>query len=94
MFIERTGILARANDNPLKGKVGAPVAVVRRQGANVVYAALNYYFGIAEMPIATSSYWNMLMGKDIGDIEKDEEGLATIDTLAQNLATMIKKLRS
>ncbi len=92
MFIERIGIISRSNGNPLKGKIGASVAIARRQGANFVYAAMNFFFGIMEMPIATSSYWNILIGRAPGDIEKDEEGLKTIDTLAENLITMMQKL--
>jgi multimeric flavodoxin WrbA len=34
MLIERTGYVARSNDNPFKGKIGAPVAVARRAGTS------------------------------------------------------------
>ena len=93
MFIERTGYIARSNNQALKGKVGAAVAVARRQGANFVYAAMNYYFGIAEMPIATSTYWNILVGREIGEIEKDAEGMKTIQDLAENMSGLLLKLR-
>jgi multimeric flavodoxin WrbA len=93
MFIERTGYVARSNNQAFKGKIGAAIAVARRQGANVVYSAMHYYFGLAEMPIATSSYWNILIGREIGEIEKDTEGMETLKNLASNLAQMLKKLR-
>nr|MDO8108817.1 flavodoxin family protein [Candidatus Sigynarchaeota archaeon] len=93
MLIERTGYIARSNDNPFKGKVGAPVAVARRAGTTFVYAALNYFFGIAEMPICTSSYWNMAIGRLPGDVLKDDEGMKIMETLGKNLADMLLKLR-
>lgn len=93
MLIERTGIMSRANGNLLKGKIGTAVAIARRQGANVVYAALNYFFGISEMPIASSSYWNICLGKQAGDIENDTEGMEILETLGNNMADMLCKLR-
>nr|MDO8083457.1 flavodoxin family protein [Candidatus Sigynarchaeum springense] len=93
MFIERTGYVARNNDNPFKGKIGAPVAVARRAGTTFVYAALNFFFGIMEMPICTSSYWNMAIGRLPGDVNKDEEGLKIMETLGNNMADMLLKLR-
>jgi multimeric flavodoxin WrbA len=93
MFIERTGYISRMNKQLLKGKVGAAVAIARRQGATNVYAAINYYFGLAEMPIATSSYWNFAIAKKIGDIDKDEEGVETIKNLAENFALLLERFR-
>ncbi len=43
---------------PLKRKVGASV-VPTRTGSNFVYSAINFFYGINEMTIASSSYWNM-----------------------------------
>jgi len=94
MFIERIGYISRMNENPLKGKIGTPVTVARRAGTTFVYAALNYFFGIMEMPIATSSYWNMAIGRLPGEVEQDEEGMKTMETLGTNMAEMLKKLRA
>ncbi|MBN2150166.1 MAG: flavodoxin family protein [Candidatus Lokiarchaeota archaeon] len=94
MLVERTGYIARGNGNPFKGKVGAPVAVARRAGTTFVYAALNYFFGIAEMPIATSSYWNMAIGREPGAVSKDDEGIKTMTTLGENMADLLLKLHA
>ncbi|MHA1846678.1 MAG: flavodoxin family protein [Promethearchaeota archaeon] len=93
MLIERTGTMARGNGNTLKNKVGAAIAVARRAGINFVYAALNYYFGIAQMPIATSTYWNNVIAGPPGQAENDNEGMETIKHLGETLANMLKKLR-
>jgi multimeric flavodoxin WrbA len=55
-FIDRVGFVAKANDGILKDKIGAPVVIHRRAGATFAYSAINYFFGINEMPIATSIY--------------------------------------
>ncbi len=88
MFIERMGGL------DLKGKIGAAVGVARRAGANVVYAAINYFFGIHQMPIATSSYWNVVIAHKPGEIKNDEEGIKTLKNLGKNMVELLKATRS
>jgi multimeric flavodoxin WrbA len=91
-FIDRVGRVAGANGNPLKGKLGAPVVSVRRAGGNFVYSAINFFFGILEMPIVTSSYWNMTLSRDITDFSKDDEGIRTFKTLSKNIYNILTKL--
>ena len=91
-LIDRTGYVSRANGGLFKRKVGAAVVAVRRTGAMMVYSDLNLFFGIHEMVIPGSSYWNLGMGRDPGDVLKDEEGLATMATLGRNMAWVLKKL--
>jgi multimeric flavodoxin WrbA len=93
-FIDRCGIVARANGNPLRRKVGAAVVAVRRAGSNFVYSAINFFFGITEMVVPGSNYWNMTVARDPGDIQKDEEGMATFTTLGKNMAWLLKKTHS
>ncbi|MGI6238099.1 MAG: flavodoxin family protein [Christensenellales bacterium] len=92
-FIDRCGFVSGSNGGLLKGKIGAPVVSVRRSGGNFVYAAINYLFGISQMPIATSSYWNMTLSLGPNDIVNDEEGIRTFETLGDNMAEMVLKLR-
>ena len=44
------------------------------------------------MIVPGSSYWNIGMGREKGDVEKDEEGLATMSTLGNNIAWLLKKI--
>lgn len=90
-LIERCGQVARANDDMLNRKIGAPVVAVRRAGSNFTYAAINFFFGIMQMPIATSSYWNVTLAREQGDVQKDEEGIATFRNLGKNMAWLVKK---
>lgn len=92
MFIERIGLISKLNGSLMKGKIGASIAIARRMGANVVYSAMNYFFGILEMPIASSIYWNVLIGLNPGDIKNDAEGMLILDVLGKNMAELLVKL--
>ncbi len=89
-FIDRCGYVSRANGGLLKDKIGAPVVVARRAGSNFVYAALNFFFGIAQMPIASSNYWNVGFAGQAGNVLDDAEGVATFETLAKSMAKLMK----
>ena len=91
-LIERCGLVSRANGNVLRRKVGAGVLAVRRAGSNFALASLNYLFLITEMIIPGSSYWNAGMGRMPGEVMNDAEGIATMKTLGQNMAWLLKKL--
>ncbi|AEV68882.1 flavodoxin family protein [Acetivibrio clariflavus] len=93
-LIDRCGYVAKSNGGFLKGKVGAPVVAVRRAGSNFTYAAINFFFGISEMIVPGSTYWNMTLALQPGDVWKDEEGIATFRTLGKNIAALLKKLNS
>lgn len=94
-LIDRCGFVSKANDGAmLRGKVGAAVVSVRRAGSNFTYAAINFFFGIAEMIVPGSSYWNMTLSLEPGDVQKDEEGIETFQTLGRNMAALLKRLHS
>lgn len=90
-LIERVGFVARANGNLLRRKVGAGVLAVRRAGSNHALSSLNYLFLISEMIIPGSSYWNMAIGRQPGDVLKDTEGMEIMKTLGVNMAWLLKK---
>ena len=91
-LIDRSGMVSRANGDMLKRKVGAAVAVHRRGGAIHSFDTMNHFFFIGQMIVPGSSYWNFGVGRDIGDVEKDEEGIQTMKQLGQNMAWLLKKL--
>ena len=55
---------------------------------------LNKYFGISQMPVAGSTYWNLAHGTRPGEIAQDAEGLRTMRNLARNLAWMLKSIEA
>ena len=71
-------------------KVGAAVVSCRRGGNTASFDVLNKYFTISGMPVAPSTYWNMVHGFSAEDVEKDHEGLQTMRNLARNMAFMIR----
>jgi len=92
-LIERAGYVCRASGNLLRRKLGAAVVSVRRGGGTHVFETLNYFFLIAEMIVIGSSYWNLGYGQNPGDVKKDEEGIITFQTLGENFAWALKKLK-
>lgn len=74
-------------------KVGASVISSRRAGSTSAYDEINKYFGICNMPIASSTYWNEVHGSTKEDVEKDLEGLQTMRNLARNMAFLIKSIK-
>ena len=93
-LIDRTGLVARANGDMFRRKVGAAIVAVRRGGSIHAIDSINHFFLISQMIIPGSSYWNMGFGLEIGDVEKDEEGLQTMETLAQNMAWLLNKIQA
>ncbi len=92
-LIDRAGFVARANGDMFKRKVGAAVVAVRRAGGIPTFDAINHFFLISQMIVPGSSYWNVGVGRAKGDVEKDEEGLKTMDDLGKNMAWLIKQLK-
>lgn len=92
-LIDRAGYVSMANGGMLKRKVGAAVVAVRRGGADHVFNSINQLFFISQMVVPGSCYWNMGFGREIGEVEKDEEGIRTMQVLGQNMAWLLKKLQ-
>jgi len=92
-LIDRAGYVARANKDLFKRKVGAAVVAVRRAGAMSTFDAINHFFLISQMIVPGSSYWNIGIGLKKGDVEGDEEGMETMETLGRNMAWLLKKLK-
>ena len=74
-------------------KVGAAVVSCRRGGNTATFDALNKYFTMTGMPIASSQYWNMVHGGSPEEVLEDKEGLQTMRTLGRNMAWMLKNLK-
>lgn len=88
-FMDR---LSYAGGSALAYKPGAAVVSCRRGGASAAYDQLNKYFGILNMPIVSSNYWNMVHGNTPEEVLKDEEGVQTMRVLGRNMAWILKAI--
>lgn len=92
-LLDRAGYVGRANDNLFTRKVGAAVVMMRRAGAIHAFDTINHFFLIEGMYVAGSTYWNLGIGRELGEVEKDAEALSTMDTLASNIVHLVKRLK-
>jgi multimeric flavodoxin WrbA len=92
-LIERAGYVAYANDHAFSGKIGAAVVAVRRGGATHAYDTINHMFQMSRMIIPCSTYWNMGMGHDNGEVLEDEEGLANMCHLGKSIDWLGKAIK-
>jgi multimeric flavodoxin WrbA len=88
-LIDRTGYVARANGRMFKNKVGAAVAAVRRSGAVHTLDTINHFFLSGEMVIVGRVIG---VGREKGEVQKDEEGMQLAKTLGQRMAWLLKKI--
>ena len=71
-------------------KPAAVVMSARRAGTTATWDQVNKYFGLMQMPIITSRYWNMVHGAKPEDVKQDAEGLQTLRVLGRNMAWFLK----
>lgn len=90
-LIDRACLVGKANNGLFRRKVGAAVVAVRRGGAVHAYDTMNHFFGIAEMLTVGSCYWNFAMGREIGEVRNDEEGMRTMRVLGENMAWALRR---
>ena len=76
----------------VEGFLHKPAAVVltaRRAGTAASLDVLNKYLLNAEMPIVSSTYWNMVFGPAPELVVQDKEGLQTMRNLGRNMAWLL-----
>ncbi len=89
-LIDRAGSVTRRNGFLLQRKAGAAVVALRRAGGINTFNAINDFFLINQMIVPGSSYWNLGMG----NVNSDDEGFKTMETLAENMAWLLKLIKS
>ncbi len=89
-FLDRVFYVASSNGMLLRGKVAGALVAVRRSGGTHTLAGLNHYITYGEMVVATSTYWNVVHGREAGEMPRDYEGVQSIETLARNMAWLMK----
>ncbi len=92
-FLDRGGVVVATNPGLLKHKAVASVASFRRAGGMTAVDTMNHFMLNKEMIVVGSTYWNMVYGREIGDVMNDEEGMANMRNLGQNMAWLINNLK-
>lgn len=93
-FLDRGGVVVATNPGLLKHKVGASVSAVRRAGGMTAVDTMNHFMLNKEMIVVGSTYWNMVYGREIGDVLNDEEGMANMRNLGQNMAWLLNNIQN
>ncbi len=91
-LIDRSGRVAGANGHLFKRKVGAAVIALRRRGALHALDSINHFMHISQMILPGAMGWNVGVGREAGDVDKDVEGMTTMQSLGQNIAWLLKKI--
>jgi multimeric flavodoxin WrbA len=91
-IIDRVGYVSMSNGGMHLRKPGAAVVAARRGGAIHVFDTINHFFLISQMLVVGSSYWNVGIGREKGEVEGDEEGQRTMVNLGTNMAWLLGKL--
>ena len=84
-------LIAQANEQ-LKPAVA--VVSCRRAGATATLDGLNKYMTIAQMPVVSSGYWNMVHGNTPDEVRQDLEGMQVMRTLGRNMAWLLKSIEA
>ena len=92
-LIDRAGYLSGAKGRIFENKVGGAIAVARRAGQNFTFAQLLFFFLHQGMIVPGSTYWNVAFGRNLGDVETDEEGLRTARNLGKKMVWLINKIK-
>ncbi|MFI3172058.1 MAG: flavodoxin family protein [Eubacteriales bacterium] len=79
-----------AGSKALAHKPGMAIASARRGGTTATFDVLNKYFTIAQMPIVSSTYWNMVHGNKPEEVLQDAEGLQIMRNGARNMIWMLQ----
>jgi multimeric flavodoxin WrbA len=90
--MDRTGYISRSDGFAFSRKVAAAVSAVRRAGGVTTLDSIQRFFLINDMIIPGSSYLTMSLACDIGDAEKDAEGIATMRRLGENIVWLLGKI--
>ena len=91
-FCERAGVVAATNPGIFRRKIGAAVAAVRRAGGMQAVDTMNHFLLNKEFIVPGSTYWNMVYGRAVGEVLQDEEGMANMRNLGENMAWLLKRL--
>lgn len=79
-----------AGGNAFEHKPAAVIASARRAGTTATLDTISKHLGIAQMPVISSTYWNMVHGNTPEETVQDLEGMQTMRNIGANMAWILK----
>ena len=92
-LIDRAGYVAMGNGRLLERKIGVAIGAQRRGGAVRTFDSINHFFLVNGMIVPGSTYWNFGVGRNIGEVETDQEGIANMLDLAKTICWLLPRLQ-
>jgi multimeric flavodoxin WrbA len=87
-LVDRAGFVSMANDGLFRRKVGSAAVAQRRTGAIHSLDTLLHFLLISDMLVAG---WPAIgVGRDVGDVDTDDEGIARAKNAGRNMAWLLK----
>ena len=93
-LIDRSGMVSQANGGLYKRKIGAAVVAMARSGGIHAFDTMNHFFLASQMIVVGSNSWNIGIGPEKGEVVDDEEGMKTMRQLGENMAWLLKKIKT
>lgn len=91
-FMDR---LFYAGGSALTHKPAAAVACARRGGTTASVDVLNKYFTINQMPVVSSTYWNIVhSNRGAAEVVQDLEGMQTMRNIGKNMAWLLSCIKN
>jgi multimeric flavodoxin WrbA len=90
-LIDRAGFVSFANGHLFRHKVGNAAVAVRRTGASRTLDTMLHFFLVHDMIVPGLP--GIGVGRDIGDVERDEEGIANAKRVGQNMAWLLGMMK-
>lgn len=87
-LIDRAGFVSYANGHIFSGKIGNAAVAVRRAGASRTCDSMLHFFLANDMIVPGLPCIGI--GLNIGDVERDEEGIAHAQKVGQSMARLVK----
>jgi multimeric flavodoxin WrbA len=91
-LIDRAGFVSMANGELFRRKVGAAAVAVRRTGA--IHTADTLIHFLLGRDMILTGFPGIGMGLNIGDVDRDHEGVDRMKAIGQNMAWMMKLVAS
>ena len=91
-LIDRCGMVGRANGNLFRRKLGAAVVASGRAGAIHAFDTMNHFFLINQMVVIGSTFLNIGLGQEMGEVADDQDGLEAMRQLGEDMLWMLKRL--